>query len=150
MSGEQPDSVRFLNPYQRRSLAITLSVLEEMLYEIERTLSNGGYSGVLFELRDDLPSEVKGEVLKRISLVREKIGSMAEEFALEKRKNEASRDFMGKLAYAWEILEGAKARHQRGYGEVAEGLAEALDPQLDDVLFLMNQMQDLVTTKKKE
>jgi hypothetical protein len=150
MSGEQPESVRLLNPDQRRSLAITLSVLEEMLYEIERTLSGGGYSGVLFELRDDLPSQVKGEILKRISLVREKIGSMAEEFALEKRKNEASRDFMGKLAYAWEILEGTKARHQRGHGAVAEGLAETLDPQLDDILFLVNQMQNLVTGERKE
>jgi hypothetical protein len=150
MSGEQPSSARLLNPNQRRSLATTLSVLEEMLCEIERTLTGGGYKGFLFELQDDVPSPVKDEILKRISLVRERIEVMAEQFTLEKRSDEASRDLMGKLAYGWEILEGAKARYQRGYGTVAEGLAEALDPQLDDILVFVNEMRDLVTGEKKE
>jgi hypothetical protein len=150
MSGEQPGSAKLLNPNQRRGLATTLSVLEEMLCEIERTLTGGGYKGVLFELRDDVPSPVKGEILKRISLIKERIEAVAEQFVLSKRSSDASSDFMGKLAYGWEILVGAKARYQRGYGTVAEGLAEVLDPQLDDILVLLDGVRDLVTGEKKE
>lgn len=150
MSDEQPDSTRLLNPNQRGSLAATLGVLEEMLLEIERTLTGGGYKGVLFQLRDDMPLPVKGEILKRISLVRKRIEAMAGQFALRKRSKEVSRESMGKLAYGSEILDGAKARHQEGYGTVAEGLAETLDPQLDDILVLMNEMRDLVARERKE
>jgi len=150
MSSEQAGSARLLNPNQRRRLATTLSVIEEMLCEIERTLTGGGYKRVLFELRDDVPSPVKGEILRKIFLIRERIGAVAEQFVLSKRSSDVSRDFMGKLAYGWEILAGAKARYQRGYGTVAEGLAEVLDPQLDDILVLVDGVRNLVTGERKE
>lgn len=150
MSVVHPNNTELLNSYQRRSLATTLSVLEEMLCEIERTLTGGGYKGILFELRDDISPSVKEEILKRISLIKERAEALAEQFTLEKRVDEAGRDFMGKLSYGWEILEGAKAAHQQGYGTVAEGLGETLDPQIDGILFLVNEMRDLVTGQKKD
>ena len=96
-----------------------------------------------------MPTPVKGELLKRISLVRERICVMKGEFDLEKRSKDASRDFMGKLVYGWEILEGAKARHLRGYGAVAEELANALDPHLNEIIILVDEMRDLVIGSKK-
>lgn len=150
MSGEHSDRLQFLNPYQRESLTTTMSLLEEMLFEIDRTLACGGYKGVVFGLRDDISSSAKEGVLKRISLARKRIEAVAERFVLGKRSKEASRDFMGKLAYGKEILEGAKATYLRGYGPVSEGLAGSLDPQLDGILFLVNEMQVLITGQKKE
>lgn len=149
MSDERPDSSRLLNPSQQGSLATTLSALEEMLCEIERNLTLGGCKGVLYEVRDDVPVPIQGEVLKRIALIREKIKAMAERFDLEKKSKAVSRDTMGKLVYGWEILEGAKARYLRGYGAVAEGLAEALDPQLKEIVALVDEMRDLVIGENK-
>lgn len=150
MSGEQHKGSKLLNPSQQGSLATTLSTLEEMLCEIERNLTLGGCKGILYEVQDDVPVTIRGEILKRISLIREKIKVMAEEFELEKRSKGVSRDTMGKLVYGWEILEGAKARYLRGYGTVAEGLAEALDPQLKEIVVLVDEMRDLVIGEKKE
>jgi len=150
MSDEEPNCSNLLNPSQQGSLATTLSTLEEMLCEIERNLTLGGCKGVLYEVRDDVPVPIQRAVLKRISLVREKIKVMAERFDLEKRSKAVSRDTMGKLVYGWEILEGAKARYLRGYGAVAEGLAEALDPQLKEIIALVDEMRDLVISEKKE
>ncbi|HTP65556.1 MAG TPA: hypothetical protein VMJ66_09215 [Geobacteraceae bacterium] len=149
MSDKHADSSRLLNPLQRGSLATTLSVLEEMLCEIEGNFTFGGCKGVLYEVRDDVPVAIHGEVLKRISLIREKIKFMAERFDLEKRSKDASRDFMGKLVYCWEILEGAKARHLRGYGAVAGELEEALDPHLNNIIILVDEMRELVISEKK-
>lgn len=149
MSGMGTDS-GLLNPYQRGGITTTLSTLEEMLCEIELTLTGGGCKGVLYEMRDDLPAIVKEELLKRITLVRDRIEVMTKQFALEKRSKDASKNFMGKLAYGWEILEGAKARHLRGYGAVAEGLAEVLDPHLNDIIILVDEMRDIMIGNKKE
>jgi hypothetical protein len=97
-----------------------------------------------------VPSPVKGEILRKIFLIRERIGAVAKQFVLSKRSSDVSRHFMGKLAYGWEILAGAKARYQRGYGTVAEGLAEVLDPQLDDILVLVDGVRNLFTGERKE
>ncbi len=150
MSDEQRKRSKLLNPSQQGSLATTLSTLEEMLCEIERNLTLGGCKGVLYEVLDDVPAPMHKEILNRISLIRDRIKIMAEEFGLEKRTKGVSRDTMGKLVYGWEILEGAKARYLRGYGAVAEGLAEALDPQLKEIIVLVDEMRDLVIGEKRE
>jgi hypothetical protein len=149
MSGEQPDSTDLLNPNQRNSLATTLSVLEEMLYEIELNISYGPCRWVMYEMNDDLPTPVKEEIVQRIALIRERIRAMMEEFALEKRSKRVSGDVKGKLSYAWEILEGAKARYLRGYGAVAEGLSEHLDPQLNAVIVLVDGILKLISRKER-
>lgn len=150
MNGEKPDNAKLLNPNQRSGLTTTFFILEEMLCEIELRLSGGCCKGVLYEMRDDLPVQVKEELLKRISLVRERIRVIKEEFALEKRSRDASSDAVGKLVYGWEILEGAKARHLKGYGAVAERLAEALDPHLNDLIILVDEMRNMVIGNKEE
>jgi len=150
MNAESSNNAKLLNPNQRGHLTTTLVVMEEMLCEIEQTLTGSCWTGVLYELRDDLTAQVKEEVLRRISLVRNRIEIIKGEFALEKSGKDASRVFKGKLVYSWEILEEAKARHQRGYGAVAEGLAEALDPHIDAIITLVDDMRDLVMGKAKE
>jgi len=149
MDIEISNSARLLNHNQRGGLTTTLIVLEEILCEIELILAADRCKGVLYEMRNDLPDQVKEEMQRRINLVRERIRVMVEEFALEKRNKDASRDFMGKLVYCWEILEGAKARHLSGYGAVAEELAETLDPHLNNIIILVDEMRDLVIGNKK-
>ena len=149
MTDEQTDSKKLLNPLQRERLTTTLGTLEEMLCEVERNLTLGGCKGILHEMRDDIPEPIQEEFLQRISLIRERIAAMAEQFGLEKTSRDTSRDVMGKLAYGWEILTGAKAGHLRGGGMVAEGLAEVLDPQLGGIIALVNEMQNLIVTAEK-
>ena len=150
MSAERQDSAQLLNPYQRNGLSTTLSILDEMLCEIEQTMIGSGHTGVLHKMQDDVPTPVKKEIVNRISLIRDRIEVMKEQFALEESNHKASKNFLAKLAYGWEILEGAKARHLRRYGAVAQGLAEVLDPQLSDIIILVDEMRDLVIGEKKK
>lgn len=149
MSNERHDSRKLLNPLQQGRLTTTLSTLEEMLCEVERNLTLGGCKGILYEVRDDIPEPVQRELVQRISLIRKRIAIIAEQFGLKKRSEDASRGIMGKLAYGWEILAGAKAGYLQGSGMVAEGLAAVLDPQLDGIIVLVNEMRDLVIGEKK-
>jgi hypothetical protein len=148
MSEDQHDSTTLLNVNQRSGLAMTLSVLEEMLYEIELNISCCPCRWVMFEMNDDVPTPIKREIVNKIALIRGRIGIIMEEFSLKKRIKSAGGDVMGKLSYAWQILEGTKARHLRGYGAVAEGLAERLDPQLNTIIVLVDEIRHLISKKE--
>lgn len=149
MTENLSDSATLLKPRQRSGLATTLMTLEEMLCHIELTISGRCCKGALYEMRDDVPPALKDELLKRITLARERIGVMAKLFDLEKRTKDASRDFLGKLVYGWEILEGTKARNLRGYGPVAEGLSEELDPHIKELIVIVDEMRDLLSGQDK-
>jgi len=150
MSTERHDNAQLLNPYQRDCLSTTLSTLDEMLCEIEQSMTGNGHKRVLYEMQDDVPTPIKKEIVKRISLIMDRIEVMKEQFALKKSNHKASKNFLAKLAYGWEILEGAKARHLQKYGVVSQGLAEVLDPRINDIIILVDEIQDLVIGKKKE
>jgi hypothetical protein len=148
MNGNRNNSARLLNPNQKKSLMMSLRVLEEMLNEIEFTISRGPVSWITYEMSGDgLPAPVKNEIIRKVSFIREEIRETMEEFALMKRARRATGDVIGKLSSAWEILEGAKAKHLSGYGTVAEGLTGRLDPRLDKIIALVDEIRNLVSGK---
>ena len=133
-----------LNEPQRRGLSATFITLEEMMYEIETVINSGGYRGSLLEIDNDISPQAKEEVLKRIRLIREKISRLSKQFSLEMKQMKSSRQIFADLSYCWEILEGSKAKKLRGYGEVAEGLKEILDPQINTIIDLITDMENLI------
>jgi hypothetical protein len=133
-----------LNEPQRRGLSATFRMLEEMMHEIETVINSGGYRGSLLEIDNDISPQAKEEVLKRIRLIREKISRLSKQFAFEMKQMKSSRQILADLSYCWEILEGSRAKKLRGYGEVAEGLKEILDPQINTIIDLITDMENLI------
>jgi len=133
-----------LNEYQRRGLSATFRTLEEMMQEIETVINSDGYKGSLLEIDNDSSPQAREEILKRIQLIREKIARLSKQFFLEMKQMKSSRQILSDLSYCWEILEGSKAKKLRGYGEVAEGLEEVLDPQINTILDLITEMENIL------
>jgi len=133
-----------LNEYQRRGLSATFRTLEEMMQEIETVINSDGYKGSLLEIDNDISPQAREEILKRIGLIREKIGRLSKQFSLEMKQMKSSRQMLSDLSYCWEILEGSKAKKLRGYGEVAEGLEEVLDPQINIIVDLITEMENIL------
>jgi hypothetical protein len=133
-----------LNEYQRRGLSATFRTLEEMMQEIETVINSDGYKGSLLEIDNDSSPQAREEILKRIQLIREKIGRLSKQFSLEMKQMKSSRQMLSDLSYCWEILEGSKAKKLRGYGEVAEGLEEVLDPQINIIVELITEMENIL------
>ncbi|NCO68205.1 MAG: hypothetical protein COY75_03295 [Nitrospirae bacterium CG_4_10_14_0_8_um_filter_41_23] len=138
-----------LNEYQRRGLSITLQIVEKSIDDIEWILHNGDDIGILYEVRDNVPLTVKDELLRKISVIKDRIKIIADEFNLEKECIEASREVFGKLPYCWKILEDAKAKKLRRYGEVATGVEDVLDPDLDIIINLVLYMERLLRSIHK-
>jgi hypothetical protein len=138
-----------LNDYQKRGLSITLRIVEENVEYIEQLLKSRGYSGVLYETRYDLTDEIRDELSKRIPLVRAELGRIADKFQLGKKNEAASNAAFGKLPYCWEILENAKAKRLRQYGDIAEGLGGKLDPHLDTLIRILGEMERILLVVRK-
>lgn len=138
-----------LNDYQRRGLSITLRIVEESLEHIGRILKNDGYSGVLYETRYDITKEIRKEISNRIPVAKAEIEKISEKFHLEKQIGWASNAAYGKLPYCWEILENARARRLKRYGEISRGLEEELDPHLDTIIKILSEMEHILLTIRK-
>jgi hypothetical protein len=133
-----------LNEYQRRGLSATFRTLEEMMHEIETMINSDGFEGNLIVIDNDISLQAREEILKRIRLIREKISRLSKQFSLEMKQMKSSRQMLSDLSYCWEILAGSKAKKLRGYGEVAEGLEEVLDPQINTIVDLIIEMENIL------
>jgi hypothetical protein len=133
-----------LNEPQRRGLSATFRILEEMMYEIETVMNSDGYKGILVAMDNDIPTEAREEIIKKIQLVREKVSYLSKLFSLEIKQTKSSSRILADLSYCWETLEGSKAKKLRGYGSVAEGLEELLDPQINSIVILISEMEKLI------
>lgn len=128
-----------LNEYQHRSLIVTLMSVEKMLFEIEQTLKTEDYAGIVYDMKNDISD---GEsILSMISLARNKILVIVEQFSLQKTNKTASQQISVKLSYCWEILEDTRAKKMKKYGSIDEGIEKILDPQIDALVDLIGEME---------
>jgi len=133
-----------LNEYQRRGLSATFRTLEEMMHEIETMINSDGFKGNLIVIDNDISTQAREKIVKKIQLVRDKVGRLSKQFTLEIKQTKTSSQILADLSYCWETLEGSKAKKLRGYGEVAEGLEEVLDPQINTIIDLITEMENIL------
>ena len=127
-----------LNEAQRRSLSITLRIIEQSLDEIiGLDEKEGPHNGILYRIENNLSATTREELHAQTQLIRERIASLAAQFNLESDERTLRRIAEAKLNYCWEILQKADARGLRAYGPVSTGLDEALDPHIAALMELI-------------
>jgi hypothetical protein len=133
------ESVR-LNPAQRNSLSIALRLIEETFHEVMRLLPEPSYEEIMHGMADDLPPDRQLAIAEGVRQGREAIGRLCAQFALPTEIHQKSRLIAGKVMTLWETAMEARASNLRGYGSVAPGLAEALDPSLEELGSIVAQI----------
>ncbi len=126
-----------LNKDQKRGLTIALRIVEENMQYVEQVFNNGTYDGILYDIKCNIDEVTKGELFKRVSLIKDQIKALSKRFDLEKELREPAKEIFGKLSSCWSILEDVKARKLQRYGIVANELEDALDPYLNGIIDLM-------------
>lgn len=138
-----------LNKDQKRGLTIALRIVEENMQYVEQLFNNGAYDGILYDIKCNMDEGVKGELFKRVSLIKDQIKALSKRFALEKELREPAKEIFGKLSSCWSILEEAKARKLKRYGAVAYKLEDILDPHLNGIIDLMFDIERLLLEAPK-
>jgi hypothetical protein len=141
---------KMLNPYQRRRVSTTIRLLEENLFDIEARVSSEGRSGVLYTLNNNIPPAVKKALLDKIGIIRHGVRKIAGQFELEEETTWLRQRLVGELSLMGVSLEEIMARRLRGYGEIAEGLQEMLDPQLNALRAVLYEMLRLLAAGEKD
>ena len=136
-----------LNKNQKRGLTIALRIIEETIRYIEQVFNNGDYNGILYNVKCSMDEEVKGEISKRVLLVRNRIKALSKRFDLEKELRDPAKEIFGKMSSCWCILEDAKAKKLKRYGVIADGLEDVLDLHLNGIIDLILDMERLLLEK---
>lgn len=133
-----------MNKDQKRGLTIALRVVEENMQNIEQILNSEIHKGILYDTKCTITPEIREEMLKRVSLVKDRIKILSNLFALEKEYREGLRKIFGILPSCWEIIENVKSKRLKRYGDVQDGLDNVLDPQLNMITDLILEMEQLL------
>lgn len=138
-----------LNKDQKRGLTIAIRLVEEKMQNIGHILNSEIHKGILYDTNCNIAPEIKEDMLKRVSLVKDRIKILSNLFALEKEYREGVRQIFGILSSGCEIVENVKSKRLKGYGDVQSGLDKVLDPQLNRIADLILEMEQLLVSVSK-
>ena len=131
----------------RTRLAISMQVLENRISEVEEIIKSTNRKKIMTEAVHNLSSWEKALILKRIDEIRGLINYIAKELNLEKRREETKSRILGSMTIQWANLEEIKSKRLRGYGEVSDELREFLDPLVDVIISLVNEICKIAGSK---
>lgn len=118
-----------LNLPQREHLTVLLAQMERALDK----LGSGVRSHRLTVVDDDLPHDFERRIEPIIDRIRNQIDALVERFDLTPRRESLARSVSAIVTAELVRIEDSYSRNLHGYGEVAAGLPEVLDPALRDL-----------------
>jgi hypothetical protein len=138
-----------LNTHQRRRLEVTLYLVEQGLDEIAGYLRGELPAGEMYKTVSDLSFDERTEMLAHIDEAKQQIAKIKSDFGLDPRTNDLRGMIMGYLSSLWESLHNTRPRNLKGFGPVAPGLDETLDPELIQIIGRINTMLAVISRNRK-
>jgi hypothetical protein len=117
-----------LSENHRRSISITLQLVDKALCEWEDWANGRVRSGIMYREKDTFSSTQKIEMRNRIAKIRQSLVRLRDDLQLLTNVVATSQSVIGQAAVLWEILTEFNGHGLQGYGKVAENLAPYLDP----------------------
>jgi hypothetical protein len=135
-----------LNLYQKRSLGITLGIAEDELRRLESVIRNGEQRNLFSYIADDLKAEEKPLLQVKIGHLMDNLLSLKDSFDLRHSQKDLILSSIVKSTALYLVveLEGALSDRLKGYGPVAPGLKESLDPKLREMISILNEMNAMI------
>jgi hypothetical protein len=133
-----------LNEHQRRALSTRLTMLDRFLSDVEQLLSGSAPRGEMFEVVNDLSEEQKQNVRSLVKEARNELRISRRQLNLEIKREYVHRWLAGHLSIFWTILEDTRAAKLAGFGDVSPALAAELDPQIENLIRIVNSLKSIV------
>ena len=141
-----------LSENHRRSISITLQLLDEALCEWTDWSEGRVKSGVMYRELDTLSPNQKSELRSKIGATRQLIIRLRDDLDLQLRDVATSRSIAGHASLLWEMLTEPNSRGLNGYGTVPEELEGYLDPigetlteQISSITAMLSQARETAT-----
>ena len=128
-------------------LSVSMEVLENTICDVERIIKSSNQEKTMSETVNNLPPWERALILKCIEEIKGSINYVAQNLDLNKRKEETRSLILGAMTIERVSLEEIKSKGLRGYGEVPDDLREFLDPQVDKMMALVDEICQIAGSK---
>jgi hypothetical protein len=117
-----------LSENHRRSISITLQLVDKTLCEWDDWANGRTHSGIMYCQRDTFSDAQKNEMRNKIAAIRRLLVQLRDDLGLIPNVVATSQSIVGQAAVLWEMLTELNTRGLQGYGKIPENLASYLDP----------------------
>jgi hypothetical protein len=125
-----------LNLYQRGALTIALRAFEEQLRQCDEWMQGRTEEGMLYQRQFFLSRESRTLVREQITQALACIADLAGRFGLPVQEEDAVAMLRAGFSASWAALCDVRADKLKRYGQVAPGLAQALEPSIETLIEL--------------
>jgi hypothetical protein len=132
-----------LSENHRRSVSITLQLVDQALCEWDDWANGRVRSGIMYRQLDTLSAIQKLELQKKVTKVRQPIVRLRDDLDLEPKNVATSQSIIGQASLLWEMLTELNARGLQGYGNAPADLGRYLDPIGEQLCFEVNEIARL-------
>jgi hypothetical protein len=132
-----------LSENHRRSISITLQLVDQALCEWDDWAGGKLRSGVMYRQVDTLSPIQKQELQDKIGKVRQLIVHLRDDLDLEPKNVPISQFIIGHASLLWEMLTELNSRRLQAYGKVPEELTRYIDPIGEQLASEMNEIARL-------
>jgi hypothetical protein len=132
---------------QKNSISSVLLILDETMDEIEELCISKDKKGILYDVVNNLSENEKGRVVEDINRIREIIREIAKGINIKKKRYETKRLISSRIASLWEMIYEIESNRLKGYGDVSKSLKEYLDPEVDKIIHLLNDIEGVLYKK---
>jgi hypothetical protein len=128
-----------------------MQILEDTISEVEEIImKDANRRKVMTETVDNISSWEKARILRCTEEIKKLVNHIAQKLSLEKRGEETKGQILGSMAIQWVNLEEIRSKRLRGYGEVPNELREFLDPQVDRIMSLVDEISKIASSREKD
>lgn len=132
-----------LSENHRRSISITLRLLDKTLCEWDDWTTGKVRSGVMYQQQDTFSQPQKKGLRNKIAKIRELMVRLRDDLQLETGVVATSQSILGQASVLWEMLTDLDSRSLRGYGKVPAEVAHYLDPIAEQLAAEMSEIAQL-------
>lgn len=131
---------------QKRSLGITLGIIEDELLRLQDLLHKGEQHNIFSHIADDLQAQEKKFLREQIRYLLETLLFLKSTFDLRHSHKELVLRSMVKSTVLYLIveLEQVFSDQLKGYGLVTPELRDKLDPKLKEIISILHEMNSQV------
>src|SRR5262249_62257652 len=117
-----------LSKNHRRTISITLQLVDQALCEWEDWCQGKLRSGILHRQSDTLSRTQKDRLREKIATIRQLMAALRDDLDLGPKNVPTSSSIAGHASLLWEMLSEMNSRSLRAYGTVPQALGTYLDP----------------------
>jgi len=132
---------------QKNSISSVVLILEETIEEIEKLCLTGNRKGIVYDVVNDLEEKARNRVMENIHRLREIIKDVAKNLTIKKKRYETKRLISSRIASLWETAYEIKSNRLKGYGDVSKSLKEYLDPAVEEIIQLLDDIESVLYEK---